>query len=514
MSLFDRVKQDDFDNFRHSVAAELQSLHAQLDQSSYSNSKQLDVIREFVRASASVSDEVARQAADNAVNSQRNIAAIESNLSQVLLEINEIKVVSSQDASEILKIKTIQADLLKETESVMGQAHQTLNYLEIKRSDIDKSASEIAVRMSEINTHVQQSQDLPTKLEQTSALLGECKRISDSIHGLLTHSVRRKAKIDELYTEIYGEDIVVPDGNTEHVNGLKDELDMSFAQISRDMNGLEKIIQSATEGVVKNFTDSLDTKSKDFNFLFKKSSDRFDAVDAQLTGLLPGAMAAGLSAAYEEKKNEEIDSLKSFDRNFRTAILTMISISLIPLAVNTYLIFWKRMELLSIIKDTPNIIIAILPLYFPVLWLAYSANKKSNLSKRLIEEYTHKAVLGKTFSGLSNQIETLQHQGAVKEELRTKLLFNVLQVSAENPGKLITNYSKSDHPLMDALENSAKLADSIGALAKIPGFSALASKLSKKADEVLKENTKKVEDGLQTQEMIEVNVQDDQQSAR
>lgn len=204
-----------------------------------------------------------------------------------------------------------------------------------------------------------------------------------------------------------------------------------------------------------------------------------------------------------KKKNDEIKSLESFDTSFRLAIAGMVIISSIPASIDIYLLVARNMDLVKILKDTPTIILAILPLYFPVLWLAYSSNKKSNLSKRLIEEYTQKSVLGKTFSGLSNQIETLQNKGNVKEELRTKLLFNILQVSAENPGKLITNYNKSDHPLMDALENSAKLADSVNALSKIPGFSAIANKLSRKTDDLLKENAKKVEDGLQTQEVMD-----------
>ena len=163
---------------------------------------------------------------------------------------------------------------------------------------------------------------------------------------------------------------------------------------------------------------------------------------------------------------------------------------------------WKGADLIQVIQDTPNLIISILPLYFPVLWLAYSTNKKLNLSKRLIEEYTHKAVLGKTFSGLSNQIETLPHESAVKDELRTRLLFNVLQVSSENPGKLITNYQKSDHPLMEALENSAKLSESVDALTKIPGLSSIAKKLSEKSDEIFRTQQKKVDTGLAAQEAL------------
>jgi len=112
-------------------------------------------------------------------------------------------------------------------------------------------------------------------------------------------------------------------------------------------------------------------------------------------------------------------------------------------------------------------------------------------------------VLGGTFSGLSNQIESLPRESVVRDELRTRLLFNLLQVSSENPGKLITDYNKSDHPLMDALENSAKLSDSIETLSKLPGFSAIANKLAARTEEILNNETKKVVDGLAAQDELE-----------
>ena len=151
----------------------------------------------------------------------------------------------------------------------------------------------------------------------------------------------------------------------------------------------------------------------------------------------------------------------------------------------------------SVSSNTPSLILSILPLYLPILWLAHSSGKKLNLSKRLIEEYTHKMVLGKTFAGLTKQIES--EEDDVKNELRTKLLFNLLQVSSENPGKLITDYQRSDHPLMEALENSSRLSSSIEVLNRIPGFSSLAKKLSARQDEILSGQARKVKDGLSTQ---------------
>ena len=181
----------------------------------------------------------------------------------------------------------------------------------------------------------------------------------------------------------------------------------------------------------------------------------------------------------------------------------MVAVSLIPFFADVYLLTEKNIEIVKVIQDTPKLILEILPLYFPVLWLAHSLNKKVNLSKRLIEEYTHKTVLGKTFSGLSNQIDTLPGDGDTKNELRTRLLLNLLQVSSENPGKLISDYNKSDHPLMDGIERSSKLTDAMGTLAKVPGLSAITKTIVDQAEKKLEAEAKRVTEGLVLNEALE-----------
>jgi hypothetical protein len=73
-----------------------------------------------------------------------------------------------------------------------------------------------------------------------------------------------------------------------------------------------------------------------------------------------------------------------------------------------------------------------------------------------------------------------------------------LEVNSENPGKLITDYNKSDHPLMDALDKSVKLGNAVEKLVNIPGLSKLAPILEKKAKQILKDKKEKANDGLDT----------------
>jgi 2-oxo-4-hydroxy-4-carboxy--5-ureidoimidazoline (OHCU) decarboxylase len=80
-------------------------------------------------------------------------------------------------------------------------------------------------------------------------------------------------------------------------------------------------------------------------------------------------------------------------------------------------------------------------------------------------------------------------------------LYNILEVSSENPGKLISDYNKSDHPLMDALDKSVQLATAFEKLEKIPGFSKLAEKLNKKSKSILENEDEKANAGLNTIDM-------------
>ena len=201
-----------------------------------------------------------------------------------------------------------------------------------------------------------------------------------------------------------------------------------------------------------------------------------------------------MSYAYKEKKDAEISAMNSSIYYFHRAIILLISISFIPFLVAIYfLAMGKGLE--ETILKLPSLTMSILPLYIPILWVAYSSNKKINLSKRLIEEYAHKEALSKTFEGLSGQINNIK-DSENKDELKAKLLYNLLEVSAENPGKLIYDYNNADHPLMDALDKSVKLSDTITKIANIPGMKKLSHILTEKERKIKAEIDEKVGEGI------------------
>jgi len=373
-----------------------------------------------------------------------------------------------------------------------------VNIAEIKaiKDNFNNYENNIKNILEEANNYLESSSKLPEALEKAKTDSDEVENTLKQSKQALQNIINKKKEIDDIYSSINGYDL--PDENSpneiQHIEGLKDILEKSYQSIDLKIKSLNDIIDNE----VNEIKDS-------YNTLLSTAKNQYESLDKELNGLLPGAMAKGLSDAFETKRSSEQENLNTLETHFKYAILALIATALIPILADCYLLYYKDKDLLDVIKETPNILLATLPIYLPLLWFAHSTNKKSNLSKRLIEEYTHKSVLGKTFSGLSNQIDNLPNQNNIREELRIKLLFNLLQVSAENPGKLITDYNKSDHPILDVIQKSGQLSESLENLSNIPGISLISKKISEKFDRDLEEASLKVRKGIDFSESLENN---------
>ncbi len=295
-------------------------------------------------------------------------------------------------------------------------------------------------------------------------------------------------KITQLHNEIFGYDEEDEDTKSStHVNGLKDDLESSYDDLNSNFENLENEFDNLKKEKFEEIDDNYTKKVK-----------VFEELQQHITSLLPGAMSAGLSYAYYEKRQDEIEERNKSDIVFIIALITLTLISCIPFALGSFLFFIKGLDIQDIILDTPRIVCATLPLYAPALWLAYSSNRKSNLSKRLIEEYTHKESLSKTFEGLAKQIENLGDD-EVSNNLKVKLLYNIVSMSSENPGSLIKGYNKSDHPFMDIIDKSTNLTNALEKLSHLPGIKNIATSLLGKVETHQEE---KIQKGLEVNKSL------------
>lgn len=433
--------------------------------------------------------EVKKKATDSereAANSSRKAAEYKNKTEQRFEEANAIigkinfeYATSSQTKDDILEIKDDANGLIEK----ITEIYDSLKSLE---NDFIEKTKLIDSKIEKLEGFYLKYPDLDESLSDIDDYV---KKIEDNVQKSDVSLIalnKKKKEVDDIHIKIFGYHLTdVHTDEVTKIEGLKDELENSYIKISSD-------IKEAQDKIIDINLD-YENKYTDFE---KSHKTRYEKINGEIEGLLPRALTAGLSAAFSSKRKDEIVESVSLQENFTRGIYILIGVSLLPVAVSIFSLF-KGVSLEEVILRLPRLVLAIVPMYIPALWFTYSASKKLNLSKRLIEEYTHKEVLSKTYEGLSNQIGSIADK-TQSEELKFRLLSSFLQVSSENPGKLISNYNSSDHPIMEALEQSYKFQLAIDKLEGIPGMGKIAAIFESQSKKKLDAKTEKIEDGFES----------------
>lgn len=346
---------------------------------------------------------------------------------------------------------------------------------------LNENSTNLESKLEKIEEILEEYPNLDENIDALNSQLETSQESSSKISTLLKGITEKKNEIDEMYFEIAGYDEKNEDsGELEHVDGLKDKLEEQYSGLEQKLKDLKS-----------SFDKLLLEKTNETKKVILEWTEKYNALNRKIESLLPNALTAGLSSAYSDKKENEIKIYNNLKIQFNWGIGGLIIISLVSVFISIYFIKTGT-SFREVITILPNIAAAVIPLYIPMLWFTFAANKKLNLSKRLIEEYTHKEVISKTFEGLSAQIENLEDSD-ISRDLRLKLLFNLLEISTENPGKLISDYKSSDHPLLEVLKHQAKFEQALAKAKDYPGINQLNELVVNGKHKVLKRKKEQME---------------------
>lgn len=415
-------------------------------------------------------------------------------------EAKDAAVKSKGEAEQALEsIKSALAVIEEHRDKVIELAttsSSTTQNIELDYSELLKKKEHLEKQLTDLEGYFENEEEVEARISQMEEFYSKSSELNSKVSNAHRLIIERKKEIDSIYFEIVGytEDPEEEGEESVVVRGLKDELTDSYTEIKAKLEGLSTEFNDFKKSYVDAYNLFKDQKELDFQATIKSWDENYQAVNKKIQDLLPQALTAGLSYAYSEKRDNEVKESARLGRSFNRSILGLIAVSCLPFLVAIVELF-NNTTFRQVILDIPRIVLAIFPLYVPILWMAYSANKKRNLSKRLIEEYTHKEVLSKTYEGLSRQINSIEDK-EISDDLKNKLLYTILEVSSENPGKLISDYQKSDHPLMDALDKSIQLGGAVEKLSKLPGFSRLAKILEKRSQAILDKSERLANEGL------------------
>lgn len=401
--------------------------------------------------------------------------------------LEEASTIVSQLNKELENVRQIKEEINEKS----LEAHEAKLSIEETKSQLDDLETDYKKKVDTLNAKIRSVDDILSRYPNLEEKLNEIDEFIATIDEnheksgvTLTAINKRKKDIDDLHRTIFGYNQKDPETDEEsYVDGLKDELESAYSILNEQIEELGEKAESIDKGYKKQYDDFHNSHQK-----------KYKSITDEIAQLLPNAMTAGLSAAFSKKKEDEVKSSGQLQKMFNIGIYSLVGVSLIPFATSIYFLI-DGLSIDDTLDRIPRIVLAIVPMYIPILWFTYSANKKLNLSKRLIEEYAHKEVLSRTYEGLAKQITSIQDKDQ-SEELRFRLLSNFLQVSSENPGKLISNYEASDHPVMEALEQSYRFQIAIDKLEGIPGLGKVAAMLERNAKKKVADRTQKIETAL------------------
>ncbi|WP_027391467.1 hypothetical protein [Aquimarina latercula] len=440
----------------------------------------------------------------------RKVSEFRNKTEAKLNETNTLVEQLSNELESARKIKNEINDFNNEANQQKLAVYKTKIRLDEAESEFEEKLETINSRIGNIDIILEKYPDLESQLSEIDDFILKIENNVEKSSVSLNALNKRKKDIDDLHREVFGYTQTDEEtGEENKIEGLKDELDSSYEVLKEkidesfeNVEGLNTNYQGKYESFEKKYKSEYDSFQEEYKKKYQKIND-------DISKLLPSAMTAGLSSAFSGKKEDEVKSFKKMQRNFNIGIFLMVLVSVIPVFVSLKFLS-AGLSFEDVIYKLPRVVLSIIPMYIPILWFTISASKKMNLSKRLIEEYSHKEVLSRTYEGLSTQIENLE-DSEQSEELRFRLLTNFLQASSENPGKLISNYETSDHPVMEALEQSYKFQMTVDKLQGIPGMGKMAAIIERKAKKKIAEKKGVIDNALSdVEDELELDVENDE----
>lgn len=330
---------------------------------------------------------------------------------ELLNEIETVKKASGEIQAEIQASN----DLVNEfTAKLFGSDEPTTGI----ESQVNAAYEDIEQKLAEIRGF---HEETITDDDSTRNQLEVAKNLALTNEGKITQSLENvKSEVQDLnnfHAKIFGKQ----DDDGKQLSGLAAELDFRVVELT------------AFE---------------------KKQVTKYNALNAQIESLLPGATSAGLASAYREMK-------ESFDKPIKMAsYVYYFSIALLLIGFGVFTLQIGGEYWISFVKfDTWDGVLkglaSKLPFYGTLIWLATVASKRRSESQRLQQEYSHKEALAKSYDNYKKQLEALDGEDkAMQKEFITR----AIDAIAYNASQTLDGKHGDAHPTVNMLD---KISDTV-----------------------------------------------------
>lgn len=359
-------------------------------------------------------------------------------LNQILDEV--LMILTSYGSIYISKneISNVISEMIGAYNDVIQKSLQEINFPKLKKDAkaIENYENNLLSSENSIQKRIADSQ------KQIQTWFNEVQKIRNNFFEKQDNKeISLKAEIEQAKNEATNNANEITKKLTEVSQKLED-LEKFYIKIFGNLEGNRRV--GGLEQRLENGFDEL----KRYDEMQKQQIQKWKN---EIKDLLDITTNASLASSYEKSNKNYKCAIVGWNATFIFSILSIFGVAI-----------WGFVEIADKISDPLVIfgaIFARLPFYIPLAWLAIFATNRRNENKRLQEEYKHKETLAKAYSGYKEQIEKLDNTKA--KELAEKLMNNLVEMTNENPNRILDKVKKEKIPTLEMLEKLKDLPQEI-----------------------------------------------------
>jgi len=334
-----------------------------------------------------------------------------------------------QQIAEVDDIRTAAIELANSLQAKLGEAQAAATAAIAARTQVTDEQAVVATK----SAHIQGAQEHADKVR------ADLDRAQTSATQFVTeaegHKNRAQAAVDaasELLAEIRGHKAAAQ-AEAEGISALH--------ETAKTASSVTKSLAARSENIEKKLAEYETALAK----LQKHSEEQLQTI----VSLLPGATAAGLAHAFDDRRKTFLTPATRWQWLFVGSVVCLIVLAITGL-YNVYkdnvILGWN---------DLARLWIARLPIAGALIWLALHASREAALAKRLEEDYGYKAAIAASFLGFQQQMAKIGEDASEGSPL-SQLCQDTLATIGSPPGRIYDKHRLIVTPSSEIAEAAAK----------------------------------------------------------
>ena len=182
------------------------------------------------------------------------------------------------------------------------------------------------------------------------------------------------------------------------------------------------------------------------NELIELAQERLETI----TDLLPGATAAGLAHAFDDRRKTFLKPSTRWQWLFVSSVGVIVALA----ASGLWHVYQSGQPLTW--DELARLWVARLPIAGALIWLALHSSREAALAKRLEEDYGYKAAIATSFLGFQKQMTEIGKDAGEGSPL-AQLCADTLSTIASPPGRIYDKHKLTVTPSGEAADAASRL---------------------------------------------------------